>query len=354
MCSSDLSHEAMTAEFTRNPDAIYPKQSMQAVIAESAGSENTEFLNANLLAESFIGNSLYSNMLLMGAAWQRGLIPVSLAALTRAIELNGQDIANNIKAFNLGRIYAWQPKLLSDALSAEEPVSPLTLDELVADRCQRLMAYQNAGLAQRYRTLVDRVAGAEAMLHNSELSEKVAEVYFKLLAYKDEYEVARLYSDSSFLEQLNEQFEGNFKLQFHLSPPLLSPKDSQGKPKKISLGSWMLPAFGMLQHFKFLRGTALDPFGYGADRKLERQLISEFEALVEYALANLSPDNLDTLVSLIALAEKVRGYGHVKADNAARFRREVEQMKYRINNPAEPVRFIDAAASTKRVNKNVD
>ena len=206
-----------------------------------------------------------------------------------------------------------------------------SLDDIVARRVEFLTGYQNAAYAQQYSRFVERVRAAEAPLGKSTLSEAVARNLFKLMAYKDEYEVARLYSDGSFLQQLQAQFAGDYRLQFHLAPSWLTKADPvTGAPRKRQFGPWMLKAFALLAKFKFLRGTALDPFGYGAERQLERELIEEYERSVEYLLAELKPGNYRTAVALAELPEQIRGYGHVKEQAVAKVREQGRQLKARL------------------------
>ncbi|NQD93722.1 indolepyruvate ferredoxin oxidoreductase family protein, partial [Pseudomonas sp. CrR25] len=205
-----------------------------------------------------------------------------------------------------------------------------TLDEVVADRVARLTLYQNAAYAERYRELVQRVRRADSGADQA-LSKAVARYYFKLLAYKDEYEVARLYSDGSFIKQLEAQFAGDYRLQFHLAPSWLSKADAvTGQPRKRQFGPWMLKAFGVLAKFKFLRGTPFDPFGYSAERQLECELIEEYEHSIEHLLKELNAGNYRTAVALAELPEQLRGYGHVKEQALAKVREQGKQLQARL------------------------
>lgn len=326
------SHEAATAEFTRNPDAQVPGASMREALSEAVGEGKTRFVDATRLATRLLGDSIATNLFMLGYAYQQGLVPVSAEALNKAIELNGVSVQLNQQAFLWGRRAAHDLAAVEKLAAPKVVEAPhcSTLEEIVADRVQRLTAYQNAAYAERYRELVERVrkVDTDAQQH---LSKAVARYYFKLLAYKDEYEVARLYSDATFRKQLEAQFEGDYQLQFHLAPSWLSKPDAvTGQPRKRSFGPWMLKAFGVLARFKFLRGSALDPFGHSAERRLERELIEEYEANVAYLLGELNAGNYRTAVALAEIPEQVRGYGHVKEAALAKAREQASQLKARL------------------------
>ncbi|CAM3004865.1 indolepyruvate ferredoxin oxidoreductase [Ectopseudomonas mendocina] len=326
------SHEAATAEFTRNPDAQVPGAAMREAISEAVGEGKTRFVDATRLATRLLGDSIATNLFMLGYAYQKGLVPVSAEAINKAIELNGVAIELNQQAFLWGRRAAHDLAAVEKVAAPKVVEAPhcSTLEEIVADRVQRLTAYQNAAYAERYRELVERVRKADTDAEQR-LSKAVARYYFKLLAYKDEYEVARLYSDATFRKQLEAQFEGDYRLQFHLAPSWLSKPDAvTGQPRKRSFGPWMLKAFGVLARFKFLRGSVLDPFGHSAERRLERELIEEYEANVAYLLAELNADNYRTAVALAEIPEQIRGYGHVKEAALAKARQQATQLKARL------------------------
>ncbi|TRO45333.1 indolepyruvate ferredoxin oxidoreductase family protein [Pseudomonas sp. ALS1279] len=326
------SHEAATAEFTRNPDAQVPGAAMREAISEAVGEGKTRFVDATRLATRLLGDSIATNLFMLGYAYQKGLVPVSAEAINKAIELNGVAIELNQQAFLWGRRAAHDLAAVEKLAAPKVVEAPhcSTLEEIVADRVQRLTAYQNAAYAERYRELVERVRKVDTDAQQR-LSKAVARYYFKLLAYKDEYEVARLYSDSTFRKQLEAQFEGDYRLQFHLAPSWLSKPDAvTGEPCKRSFGPWMLKAFGVLARFKFLRGSVLDPFGHSAERRLERELIEEYEANVAYLLAELNAGNYRTAVALAEIPEQIRGYGHVKEAALAKAREQATQLKARL------------------------
>ena len=326
------SHEAATAEFTRNPDAQVPGVAMREAISEAVGEGKTRFVDATRLATRLLGDSIATNLFMLGYAYQLGLVPVSAEALNKAIELNGVSVQLNQQAFLWGRRAAHDLAAVEKLAAPKVVEAPhcSTLEEIVADRMQRLNDYQNAAYAERYRELVERVRKVDTDAQQR-LSKAVARYYFKLLAYKDEYEVARLYSDATFRKQLEAQFEGDYRLQFHLAPSWLSKPDAvTGQPRKRSFGPWMLKAFGVLARFKFLRGSVLDPFGHSAERRLERELIEEYEANVAYLLAELNTGNYRTAVALAEIPEQIRGYGHVKEAALVKAREQAMQLKARL------------------------
>ena len=313
-------HETLPGEFTRDADYNLPSLRISKTLAKEAGRGNVQFIDATKLATALLGNSIATNLFLLGFAYQKGHLPLSAEAILKAIELNGVAIEMNKQAFAWGRRAAINKKRIENLIPDEEKILPWhrisdTLDETIARREAFLKDYQNAAYAERYRKLVNRVAEAEKTRTPgiSGLTEAVAKYLFKLMAYKDEYEVARLYSDGSFAKQVESQFEGDFRLEFHLAPPLLAPRDPEtGHLRKMTFGPWMLKAFSVLAKFRFLRGTALDPFGYNAERRTERRLIADYEALIGEIEEKLSPDTHAVAVTLAAIPEKIRGYGHVK------------------------------------------
>lgn len=313
------SQQTPTAEFTRNPDAEFPAEAMMQTIREAVGAEKTHFIAATELATQLMGDSIASNLFMLGYAFQMGLIPLTSAAIEKAIELNGVAVNLNQQAFLWGRRAAFDLPAVQAAANpqavTEEP-ELLTLDQRLAHSSRILGEYQNHAYGQRYLQLINKVRDVENRLFPGEplaLTEAVAFIYFKLLAYKDEYEVARLYSNGEFMQQLHAQFEGDYRLQFHLAPSWLAKRDPKsGTPRKRSFGPWMLKAFDVLAKFKFLRGTAFDPFGRSLERRQERELIDSYVADVELILTHLNAGNRHTALSLARLPERIRGYGHVK------------------------------------------
>jgi indolepyruvate ferredoxin oxidoreductase len=316
-------HETVTGDFTRNPDFTLPGRELHKAVRDAVGPEGVDFLDATRLATALMGDSIATNPFMLGYAWQKGLIPLSAEALLRAIELNGTAVESNRQAFLWGRRAAHDLAAVERAAApalVEPPSHRLsrTLDEVIAKRVEHLTRYQNRAYAERYRALVERVRGAEAAKAKglSGLAEAVARSAHKLMAYKDEYEVARLYTDGAFLKQLRQQFEGDYRLQFHLAPPLLAERDpATGHLKKRAYGPWMLKAFALMARLKGLRGTVLDPFGRSEERRRERAMIGEYERLVEELLSNLTHDNHPLAVEIARLPLDIRGFGHVLEAN---------------------------------------
>jgi len=275
---------------------------------------------------------------------------VSREAIERAIELNGVDVEANKKAFHWGRYAAHDPDAV-EALAArggapEQADIAVELDEIVARREAHLIAYQDRAYARRYRALVDRVRETEEQRipGSRELTRAVAYYYAKLLAYKDEYEVARLYSRPEFRQRLQAQFQGDYKLRVRLAPPLFAKRDpATGHLQKKEYGPWMFKAFGVLARLRFLRGTALDPFGRTAERRMERQLIRDYEALVDELLGRLDADNRDLAVELASLPEHIRGFGHVKQRHVEQVRQREEALRARLRGQAPQLKAVAQA-----------
>ncbi|MBR9912898.1 MAG: indolepyruvate ferredoxin oxidoreductase family protein [Gammaproteobacteria bacterium] len=342
-------YESPTAEFTANPDARFPKVAMKKAISDEVGEEKCGFINASQLALDLMGDSIGANCLLLGYAWQRGLIPLKQESILGAIELNQVAVEFNKRAFAWGRVAAHDyPGLLQRLPSKGQEFSCLTeYEDILSWREEYLAQYQNRAYAQRYRQFVEACRERERSLDpdsSLEFSKAVAKSYFKLLAIKDEYEVARLFSDGSFKRQIEAQFEGDFELHFHLAAPLVAKRDRHtGKPLKREFGPWLMRLFGLLAKLKFLRHTALDIFGYSAERKLERNLLREFETLIETrVLPCLSRDNLAAATELVAAVEKIRGFGHIKEQSVAHWRSKHEQLLAQFEGTGEsPVRIVE-------------
>lgn len=321
-------HETLPGTFTRDPDFRIDTGLIEARLRRHCDPDRTTILDADKLTTAAFGSTETANVLILGAAYQQGLVPLDETVLTEAIRLNGVKVKENLEAFALGRAAVARAEQVAIALSARgsaDPDQPETLEQLVERRAAFLTDYQNARYAERYRRLVARVAEAETKLFGTpgRLANAVARYYFKLLAYKDEYEVARLYTDTSFLDEVRSRFEGDVQVKFHLAPPLFTKKDPQsGHARKREYGGYMRHAFRILSRLRFVRGTAFDPFGYLADRKLERQLIGDYERLVEHVITGLRADSLDVAVGLLSIPEKIRGYGHVKEQHVTAARRE--------------------------------
>ena len=306
--------EMLTGDFIQHRDANLRVDDRLAAIGKAVGNGRLSTIDANALARKLMGDTIYANVIMTGCAWQQGLIPVSLAALLRAIELNGIKIDANKQAFTWGRIAAHDPAAIAALLDGGARNKEDTLDEMVEARREFLRAYQDDALAERFTALVTRVREAERAVTGSEqLSRAVAQAWFRLLSYKDEYEVARLHSSPEFLETVRRDFGGDATLRFHLAPPFLGgKKDARGRPLKREFGAWILPVFRLLARLRGLRGTAFDVFGYTAERRMERQLIADFEAMLDAALPDLSTDSCPLLLRKVEAYLDVRGYGPVK------------------------------------------
>ncbi len=321
--------ETPTAEFTHDPDWQFPRESMRSAIADAVGDGAWHSLDANRIAYRLLGDAIGANLLLLGYSWQLGLVPVSAEALDKAIELNGTAVDMNRRAFMWGRRLAHDPALADGLLPAAVPEP--TLDELIARRSAYLADYQDAAYAARYRTLVEKVRTAEAPLGSTRLATAVAHNYFKLLAIKDEYEVARLYAETDFRAKLDEVFEGGFTLRFHLAPPVIAKPDPiTGRPRKRVFGPWMMTAFRWLAKARRLRGTSWDMFGRSAERRAERQLITDYEDDITAILATLAPSRLEIAVELASLPTRIRGYGPVKLRSIEAARPQRESLRTRL------------------------
>ncbi len=305
-----------TVDFQFNRDLAINEHQVEATIVARTGADNAYFVDATNLAVKLCGDTIAANMFVVGYAAQLGLLPVSVAALEKAIELNGTAVPFNLNAFALGRLFAHSPDTVNALLpESTATATGKTLHELISTRGQHLRDYQDQAWADRYLAAVEKVRLAETAIdgESSELTRAVATNLSKLMSYKDEYEVARLYTDPAFKQKLDEQFEPGYTLKFNLAPPMISRMNpSTGLPMKREFGQWMLVGFQVLARLKRLRGSALDIFGYTADRRLERRLIAEYETMLAQILDGLSADKLDTAIELAQLPDEIRGYAHVK------------------------------------------
>jgi indolepyruvate ferredoxin oxidoreductase len=325
-----------TAEFIKNPNWRFPGASADADVRAAAGDDNVSAVDANRFAVALLGDAIYTNPFVLGYAWQKGWLPLTHESLIRAIELNAVQVEKNRAAFEWGRRAAHDLAAVRKLAQMQDQIddgntanassskivslhTPKALDAMIDKRAQYLVAYQNESYATRYHKLVEEVRAAETKLDAADgqmpLTEAVAKNLHKLMAYKDEYEVARLYSDPAFIEKLKANFEGDWKLKFHLAPPATATTDSHGHLVKKQYGPWMLNAMHVLAKMKFLRGTALDVFGKTEERRTERALIGEYEALVRELIGGLTADKRALAVELANLPDGIRGYGHVKDNN---------------------------------------
>ncbi|HCX80190.1 MAG: indolepyruvate ferredoxin oxidoreductase [Curvibacter sp. RIFCSPHIGHO2_12_FULL_63_18] len=314
-------NSAPTAAFVKNANWTNPGEQCVADIAKTVGEGSLGVFDADAAATHLLGDSIYTNPMMLGYAWQKGWIPLGLSSLMRAIELNAVAVANNKAAFEWGRRAAVDWPAVQRAINpgqviAFTPRQHQSLDALVHKRVEFLTGYQNAAYAQSYADFVAKVRAAETSAVGGDkqpLAEAVARYLFKLMAYKDEYEVARLHTDTAFRAKVEGLFEGDFKLAYHLAPPLLARKNDRGELQKMRLGGWVRPVFGVLASLKGLRGTALDVFGYTTERREERALIAEYRAAIESMLPTLGAGNRDAAAAFARVPEQIRGFGHVKA-----------------------------------------
>ena len=316
-------HSAPTAAFVKDADWQDPSTRCERDLAALVGPDQVGAFDADTAAKRLMGDAIYVNPMVLGYAWQKGWIPLRLDTLQRAIELNGVAVQANLDAFTWGRHAAVDPARIASHLTPAQPVQLVrrdTVESLVARRVEFLTAYQDAAYAERYRAFVARVQQAEAALGKTTLTEAVARYLFKLMAYKDEYEVARLQTDPAFTARIAGMFEGDYKLVHHLAPPLWSPRNAQGELCKRAFGTGTRGAFGVLARLKGLRGTFWDPFGRTEERRTERALIGEYEAAISEILGGLNLANHTLAVEFARLPEQIRGYGHVKARHLAEVR----------------------------------
>jgi indolepyruvate ferredoxin oxidoreductase len=314
-------HEMPVAEFLHNPDADLKVASLLEKLRFVAGKEQVETFDAQTLAERFLGDTVTANVLALGYAWQRALVPVGEEAIRRAIELNAVSVQANLLAFALGRMAAAAPEALAALHEAPADAAHESLDALMARGVAHLRAYQNAAWAGRFESCMQRVRQAERALSGGDpelpLTRNAARSLLKLMSYKDEYEVARLYTNGEFLRELQDQFEGELRLEFYMAPPVLTRSRGGKAPAKIRLGGWMMPAMKWLAHGKRLRGTRFDPFGRSAERLMERAMISQFEQRLGELLPDLDTGNQQLAAQIAAIPLDIRGYGHVKLANAS-------------------------------------
>lgn len=319
------------AGFVSNNEIDFQEAAMRKRIRDQVGEDRAMFVDGTTLATAILGDSIATNLFMLGYAFQKGLVPLGVESIMRAIELNGVAVAKSQETFAWGRRAAVDPGSVEKAARPAMHAAPTLIEDigaLVEHRASLLTAYQNRAYAARYLATVQSVAVAEAgrLKGMTGLTEIVARTLYKLMAYKDEYEVARLYADPAFHRSLEAQFEGDYRVRFHLAPPLLAKRDASGNLVKQEYGGWMMLAFRVLAKLKWLRGTMFDPFGHTAERKMERRLIADYESLVGSVLASLTPENHAAAIALLGAAERVRGYGHIKQQSIA----QVKQSEARL------------------------
>ncbi|MFQ5348753.1 MAG: indolepyruvate ferredoxin oxidoreductase family protein, partial [Rhodothalassiaceae bacterium] len=338
------------ADFVRDRDFDFHPQAVLDAIAGRTRKDKRFSVAASTLAESLMGDAIAANIFLLGFAWQKGFVPLARSAIEEAIRLNGVAEEMNLRSFHWGRVAAHDmaavTALASPEAAAHWRFGPETLDELIAHRAEELVRYQSPRLARRYLALVARVRERERSLgcDGERLTETVARQYFRLLAYKDEYEVARLFAASDFESRLKARFEGDIRLRFHLAPPLLSPTDAAtGRPRKREFGPWISSFFRVLARLRWLRGTPFDPFGWSAERRLERRLIAEYESLVADILARIDAGSLEIAVALAGVPDMIRGYGPVKLASIAAAKKKEAELRHLFLDP--PPKSGDAIAA---------
>ena len=340
-----------TAAFIKNPNWQFPGADAEADVRAGAGDAGVDAIDANHFAVALLGDAIYTNPFVLGYAWQKGWVPLTYDSLMRAIELNAVQVDKNRAAFEWGRRAAYdlaavrklaqsQGRSAAAETASSKIISlhtPKALDTLIDKRAEYLTAWQNAAYADRYRALVAQVRATESALDSADgqlpLTEAVAKNLHKLMAYKDEYEVARLYADPAFIEKLKSSFEGDWKVNLHLAPPAFSKKDAHGHLIKKKYGPWILSAMRVLAKFKFVRGTAFDVFGKTEERRTERALIGEYEALVRELVSGLTTQKQALAVELANLPDGIRGYGHVKENNLKGVRVKWQDLLVRWRSP---------------------
>ncbi len=331
------SYSTPTAAFVKNGNWANPAQACAAEIAKAVGPQAVSSFNTDVAATKLMGDSIYTNPMLLGYAWQKGLIPLGRESLLRAMELNGVAVENNKAAFEWGRQAAHNPEAVEKLVSPGQVVELRkreTLESVVARRVEFLTAYQNAAYADAYRDFIEKVRAAEATLGRTTLSEAVARNLFKLMAYKDEYEVARLHAETGFRDRIAGMFEGDYQVHYHLAPPLVARRNDKGELVKRKYGPAMFGVFRLLARLKGLRGTPLDIFGRSEERRTERALIGEYRASIEQVLAGLNAGNHALAVDIARIPDQIKGFGHVKARNLAAARVQWQQLLQQWQQPA--------------------
>jgi indolepyruvate ferredoxin oxidoreductase len=312
------SNSTPTAAFVKNGNWQNPAEQCVAEITAQVGAEGVGAFDADALAKQLMGDTIYVNPMILGYAWQKGWLPLHRESLVRAIELNDVQVKNNLAAFEWGRHAAQHLDVLMQHIRPAQVIQFKkrdSLEDIVSNRMARLTNYQNAAYAQVYQNIVERVRATEAPLGKTILAETVARHLYKLMAYKDEYEVARLHTQTGFLERINESFEGDFKVHYHLAPPIASKRNAKGELIKRKFGPAMLTGFKILARLKGLRGTALDVFGKTEERVTERALIREYMQHIDQVLETLSDSTHAHALDVARVPENIKGFGHVKERN---------------------------------------
>ena len=310
------SHEIITGDFTRDTEFRLPRERLTLAL-QARIKDRLDLFDASELARVSLGDSIYSNMMIFGGAWQRGLVPLSYDAIRQAVQLNGAAVERNLRAFEIGRWAVMHPEAVAEKLQPKVIELPKTVSEQIDFRAEHLKQYQGRGLAKRYRRLIDGIA-------DEEVQKSALKGYHKVLSYKDEYEVARLLVSSR--DKARAEFEGDFKMSFNLAPPLLSKIGPDGRPMKREFGPWLERPLRILARMRWLRGTPFDPFGYTAERRMERALIRQYEKDIKHVLPQLSDATRDAIVALAALPLDIRGFGPIKSANETKAAKRREEL----------------------------
>jgi len=310
------SDEVMTGKFTRDKNFSLPFDEMKENLILLNGKDNISFMPSNKITTKILGDSILSNIYLVGYAYQSGLIPINAKSIEQAIKLNGASVEENINAFRLGRHSINLKKEILNTISEKDKILT-SFDEKYNDRYNYLIKYQNEKYAKKFKDLVEFAKTSDEKIGNgNKFSTAVLNNYFKLMSYKDEYEVSRLYSSDEFVNKIKKNFDGNFKINFYLAPPIFYKKDKvTGNPLKIKFGQWLLIIFKILNKLKFLRGTLFDPFGYFSERKNERKLIEDYKNIIIEIGKKLTVNNYNIAVDIASFPDQIRGFGHVKEKN---------------------------------------
>jgi indolepyruvate ferredoxin oxidoreductase len=316
--------KTISSDFIHNPNLNYPLDTLQNRFSAVLATENIEYLNATHMAVKLLGDSIGANLFMVGYAWQKGTLPIGKESIFKAIELNGVKPDWNKKAFEWGRLAAYKPLAISKLIKAKPQKSKSDF-EFIEERIADLTLYQNASYAHRYKDLIQKTMDAEKnkAIDHVGFTRSVATYAYKLMAYKDEYEVSRLQTLPGFAEKLAETFDGNYKIKYHLSPPLISKKDPHtGRPRKYEIGGWITPILKIISNMKGLRGTPFDIFGYTLERKTERNLIIQYEATINMLIKGLTNDNYALAIDIANLPDKIKGYGYIKEESIKQYNKE--------------------------------
>ena len=314
------SHVAPTSNFASNPDLDLSSARMIKGLKELVSPEHLHIVNATKFATSLMGNSIAANLFLVGYAIQKGLFPISIAAIERAIELNGVSIDMNKQSIYWGRLAAIDIKKLESITSTKNRTSEAaeSLNSIIEDRYKFLIDYQDIKYADKYKSLIEKIIKVDESISNDrdDLSVAAAKFYFKLMAYKDEYEVARLHTGHEIKKYIEDKLEGNYKIEYSLAPPVFGGRDKlTGRYPKRKLPSYTYHLFSLIKHFKFLRGTPFDLFGMSTHRKIERSLILEYQSMLLELATAISVENYDAAVKIASLPDHIKGYDVVKESN---------------------------------------